>query len=198
MQDDLRQIDVCDGLEQHVQLLHPDVSLGIEVESFERLVDFECLVVGSEELVGLVECSGVSRCLVADGTGGVVGVGRYGVECLVDVQAGHFVVDGVDVTPDEDVPVAEVEVAVEGGTLDGAGEHAGVLAVGGVIGVVTADVEDGRLGVANVAEDGVVGGVPAIVPLCSPVVADAILQLIVPVYVEVEVDEGELHLAVAT
>ena len=49
---------------------------------------------------------------------------------------------------------------------------------------VTAQMEDGRLGVADLTEDLVVGLIPAVVPLCRPVVGDAVGYLVVPVGIE--------------
>ena len=80
VQDDLREVDVGDGFQQHVQFLDPYVALCIVNESVKLLVDLDCLAIGREELLGLIEGTSISWCLIAGGTGGGVGVSRHRVE----------------------------------------------------------------------------------------------------------------------
>ena len=67
--------------------------------------------------------------------------------------------------------------------------------VGNVAGEVTADVERVRHGVAYLTEDLPVFVVPAVVPLCTPVVLHAQVNLVVPEEVKVQLGEHQTCLA---
>jgi hypothetical protein len=73
------------------------------------------------------------------------------------------------------------------------GIDAVVASPGVVAGVVASQVEDLGLGVAQLAEDAPVFVVPAVVPLGLPVVVDAEGEVVVPVDLEVEVDDGDVE-----
>lgn len=198
MKDDLGEVDVGDGLQQHVQSLDVDVVDGVVVETSEVAVDLDTLLVGREELLGLVEGAGVAGRLVAGRTHRLVGVGRHVVErrLLVEVQTLHTV-GRRHVVPHEDVPEAPVVSSVEGVARDGGRIDAGMWGVRLRAGVVAAEHEHLRLCVADVSKELEVGLVPAVVPLSMPVV-DAVDGLVVPVSFEVELHHREVEVDVAT
>ena len=51
----LHQVDVCHGLQLHVELLHPHVAVGIEVKSVEVLVDLDGTLVSGKQFLWLIE-----------------------------------------------------------------------------------------------------------------------------------------------
>ena len=193
VQHHLREIDVGDGQQQHVEFLNVDVALGIVFEAFEVAVDLDALVVGGEQGFGAVEGVGVARCLVAGHVHGLVRGGGDTVQrrLLVEDQT-LYAVDRRDLVPAEDVPEAPVVAALEVGALDGGGQHALVGLQRLVAGVVAAEVEDGRQDISYFAEDIHVRLVPAVVPLGPPVVLDIEVHLVVPVNLQVEVHDRQV------
>ena len=193
VQHHLREIDVGDGQQQHVEFLNVDVALGIVFEAFEVAVDLDALVVGGEQGFGAVEGVGVARCLVAGYVHGLVRGGSDAVQrrLLVEDQT-LYAVDRRDLVPAEDVPEAPVVAALEVGTFDGGGQHALVGLQRLVAGVVAAEVEDGRQDISYFAEEIFILIVPAVVPFGPPVVLDIEVHLVVPVNLQVEVHDRQV------
>lgn len=181
-QDDLRKIYIGNRLQQHAELFDVNVALGIVLEAVQVAVDLDGGVVGCEQGLGLVEGAGVARRMVARCVQGLVGVGGDVVErcLLVEVKALHAI-ERLHLVPHENIPVAPVEGALEGLALHRSGDDGVVGRMGRVGGVVAAQVEDIGLGVADLAEDVQVGLVPAVAPLCLPVVFDVEADLVVPI-----------------
>ena len=194
VQDDLREVDIGDGVQLHVELLHVDVAQGVVDESCEVGAHLDVLVVGGEEWLRLVEGVDVAWCVVACGVHAGVGVGGDAVErgLLVEDEALHAV-EGLNLVPDEDVPEAPLVGGLEVCALHLVGIDAVVASLGVVAGVVASQVEDLGLGVAQLAEDAPVFVVPAVVPLGLPVVVDAEGEVVVPIDLEVEVDDGDVE-----
>ena len=192
VQDDLRQIYIGNGAQHGLQ--GPDVGITLRVpdESTEVAVDLDSLLVGREQQFRLVERVGIAGSLVARRVHRLVGIGHDGVEArrLVKDEALHAV-ERLDVVPAEDVPEAPVVAAEEVVALHGVGNDAGMLGVRLVAGIVAAQVEHRRLGVAQFAEDDAVGLVPSVVPLMGPVVVD--IDVVVPEHLQVEVDDRQVH-----
>ena len=178
-----------------MQFLHPDVALRNISETVKVAVHVDGLLVGAEERLGSIEGVGEARCVVSCHVHRLVGIGDDAVErgLLVEVQALHAV-ERRDLVPCEDIPIAPVVALSIVVALHGAGDDAGVGRIGRAGCVVAAQVEHRGHGVAQLAEELAVGVVPAVVPLGAPVIVDAKVYLVVPEHIEVEVDDGHLHL----
>ena len=192
--DDLRQVDIGDGCEHHVEVFHPGVARGVVVEAVVVAVDLYGALVGGEELLRLVEGVGVSLHVVPGAHHRLVGVYGDGVEGrrLVEVEALHALLD-LQVVPHEHIPEAVVELPLEGVALNEVAGDAAVAVVGRGAGEVSAYVEGVGHGIADVAPDAAVFVVPSVVPLRLPVVALSGFEDIVPVGVELDFGDDKLR-----
>ena len=197
VQDDLCEVDVGDGPQGHVEFFHIYVTLLVELEAAQVTIDLHVRVVGGEQRLGGVERGGIAGSLVARGLHSGVGFGGDVVQRggLVEDQALHTV-QRVYLVPDEQVPEAPFEVALEVGLLQRVALHPGVRRVGLVAQVVTAQLEHLRLGVTDLAKDLNILQVPAVVPLRLPVVGDVVTDLVVPKNLQVQIHSRELKLGI--
>ena len=68
-----------------------------------------------------------------------------------------------------------------------------VWTVGREARVVAANLKGIRLGIAQLAEEFHVGGIPFVFPFCLPVVRYVVLELVVPDGLQLHVDVGQVH-----
>ena len=75
-------------------------------------------------------------------------------------------------------------------------QHLGVGSPWLIQGVVTTHIKDVWLFVANLAKDFLVLFVPTVEPLGFPVVLDVIAYLVVPIHIQIYIDEGYVKVCV--
>ena len=109
-----------------------------------------------------------------------------------------YTVQCVYLVPDEEVPIAPFEASLEVGLVKNGTEHLGVVGQGSIVGKVAAQVEYLGLGVSYLAKDFDIAQIPAIAPLCLPVVGDVIAYLVIPNSFELEVDNRYVKVSVGS
>jgi hypothetical protein len=128
-----------------------------------------------------------------------VGIGCDRIERggLVEVKA-LYAIQRVNLVPDKEVPVAPFEASLEVRLVKNRTEHLGVGSQGYILGVVTTQVEYLGLGVSYLAKDLYIAQIPAIAPLCLPVVGDIVANLVIPNSFELEVYDRYIKVCVCT
>ena len=177
----LHQVDVCHGLQPHVELLHPHVAVGIEVKSVEVLVDLDGTLVSGKQFLWLIEGVREAGAVMGSSHHRLASVGSHLVVGggFVDANA-LYAVGWIDVVPCQNVPVAIVVVGREVFACDGMLVGSVVWSVGREARVVAANLKGFRLGIAQLAEEFHVGGIPVVFPFRLPVVRYVVLELVVP------------------
>ena len=196
VQDDLREVDIGDGLEQHIELLDINASNRIQLEAREITVNLNTLHIGREQFFRLVIGAVVPRRLIAGDHHRRVGKGRHIVErrLLVEVQALNTV-GRLDIIPHENIPEAPCIFPLEGVAIDSICQYAGMGCQRFGTREIASQTESIRLGVANLAKDTLVGLVPAIAPFVAPV--SAVITFIVPIGIQLQFHHRELDSDIA-
>ena len=99
----------------------------------------------------------------------------------------------MDLVPAQNVPVAPIIALDEVGTVHLILNDGRMRCKWHTAGIVASQLENLRNIIANLAPELLVHSVPSVVPFGLPVIVNAKLQLVVPVNLQVEVDQGNIH-----
>ena len=190
----LQQIDVGDWLELKVEHPEPAVSVLIKGKAIQVLINLDALLISGKEFLRLIERPRKLGSVVFHGMHRFARFRRYVIvgTLLIDSYALHTVWR-LDIIPSQNVPESEIVFRRNGITGD-------VMLVGRAVrcarypsGIIAANIECRRLGVTQDAEKLLVFLIPTEEPFCLPVIYHVIFQLIIPIYIELQVDGRHIH-----